>query len=213
MPLANLTAVANLALDHLGEPYLTDYATDTGTTADAMRIHLPQSVETVLEGHVWSFATTSTELEAAAEVPPGLYGSAFDLPNDCLRVIRINGIDLDEPRNDFEIRGRLLLLLEADATAPVIDYITNSVLSSPNDWPTTFTDAVAWLLASRLAPKLAQDQAMAGEFLRLHDMALGKARSKDARESRSKENFGPRQLAARSGLVRARFGSNLPPFQ
>jgi len=413
MPLADYTAIANLALDHLGEPYLTAYETDTTVAAQAARLHLPQCIETVLEGHVWSFATrcqqlttaqvteTTAELVTGTEAsnnailwtaivagtggndisvevvdaypedgivtvdgnkiivskanlslsvvidigsgavttalpfyswqegkpmwktgnagsgvqvsysvadggykitkwsglyyynwfnesatpdgavytadPTGLapsstavltgidataaqviaaaaastaaallvtaensgtsdgtgavstlaatnlsggsstssvyapaFGSAFNLPSDCLRVIKLDGTDIDVPQNRWEIQGRHLLLEETDADAPVIHYITNA--PPVDEWPTTFTDAVAFLLASRLAPKLAQDQSMAADFLQKHEMALGKARSKDSRETRSKENFGPRQLAARSGLVRARYGNPRPPY-
>lgn len=139
------------------------------------------------------------------------YGSAYNLPDDCLRVIKIDGTDIDQPLNRWEIQGRHLLLEDENATAPVIHYITNA--ADPSTWPITFADAVAFLLAHRLAPLLADDQALASAMLNRHMLALGQARSKDARETRSKENFGPRHLAARSGLVMARFsGSGLPPY-
>ena len=419
MPIATKTDLANLALDHLGEPYLTDYTTDVGTTADAVRLHLDQCVETVIEGHVWSFATrcatlASADVAASITLDPGgadnsmtftavdpgpdgnditveiaaasfaadglpivqvtgtdisvapiekatntggttpnltgfvlahtaqsvatsiwdsgttyprlaaskagaagwllgyyadsteyplspssawdgdgaitakpweqswvpstlltagigepvftesastaqevidavngaasasalvtasasgtvtgvvaavtatnlsggfdetliapAWGSAFNLPADCLRVLKLDGADIDIPTNRFEIQGRYLLLEEADATAPVVHYLTN--VPALTEWPTTFTDAVSFLLASRLAPKLSQDQRLANDFLQKHELALGKARSKDARETRSKENHGPRTLAARSGLVRARYatGAPRPPY-
>ena len=422
MPLADLTAISNLAMDYLGEPYLTAYETDTTVAAQAARLHLPQCIETVLEGHVWSFATRCQQLTTApvtvttasatldpagdnnailftavqagpagnditveyagtnvsgdslitvlgnsvsvaiskaimtisgtitpdmnvalqyagminghpswssngdifpygqgidalvdgiyifaesswtitrihngtyngiwisddfpafpndadgwsadgietgtpevaasnltAEIIVDLinndvaasllvtaanasgsdgtgsvaavtatnlsggsstssvyapaYGAAFNLPSDCLRVIKLDGTDIDVPQNRWEIQGRHLLLEDAEAEAPVIHYITNN--PPVDEWPTTFTDAVVFLLASRLAPKLAQDPSLAGDMLQKHEMALGKARSKDARETRSKENHGPRQLAARSGLVRARYGNPLPPY-
>jgi hypothetical protein len=133
------------------------------------------------------------------------YGSAFNLPGDCLRLLKIDGWDIDAPRQRFEILGRFLLLEATLAEAPVVHYIAST--APVDEWPTTFTDAVCFLLASRLAPKLAQDQRLAADFLAKHEQALGKARSKDARETRSKENHGPRQLAARSGLVQARFGA------
>lgn len=134
------------------------------------------------------------------------YGSAFNLPEDCLRLIKIDGEDIACPRRDFEIQGRYLLLEEAEAEAPVIHYITNA--PPVPEWPTTFADAVAALLASRIAPKLIQNPQLAQQLAGGHEMALGKARSKDARETRSAENFGPRQLSARSGLVRARYGGS-----
>lgn len=136
------------------------------------------------------------------------YGSAFHLPEDCLRLIKIDGEDIDAPRTRFEIQGRYLLLEETLAEAPVIHYITN--VPPVTEWPTTFVDAFVALLASKIAPKLCQNPAMANDLLQKHEIALGKARSKDARETRSGENHGPRQLAARSGLVQARFGGRRP---
>lgn len=329
MPVANLTAVANLALDLIGEPYLTDYETDTGTAAEAVRLHLSQCLETVLEGHVWSFATRTAELASvslvettatlqpdmsnnpdlllltavtpgdpgnliefeivitpgevsgqvvtvsitgatiaplltfsggnitldalisaietsAAEIvtptlvegatgdeviadhaatialeqaatflsggytPPVLppaYVTAWYLPDNCLRLTRLNGLDADAPESRFEIQGRQLLLEYSEEDPPVISFIANDAPIS--EWPTTFTDALVFLLASRLAPKLTQDRQLAADLLGRHEQALGKARAKDSRETRSKENHGPRQLAARSGLVGARYGKRL----
>ena len=139
------------------------------------------------------------------------YGSAFNLPTDCLRVLKIDTADIDIPRNDFEIQGRYLLLQETTAEAPVIHYITHS--PPVDEWPTTFTDAVAFLLAARLSRLLTQNDGLVGSFEALHEKALGKARSKDTRETRSKENHGPRQMAARSAFVNARFkSSTLPPY-
>lgn len=241
MPLANLTAVANLALSHLGEPFLTDYATDTGTTADAVRLHLPQCRETILESHVWSFATRTQILSSASAYLPvtgniGYFADVGDyfetptdednpfvsefqsiylLPEDCLRVIKVAGADIDIPENRWEIQSRYLLLMsEPDeddgVTEPMIYYISGE--PDVTAWPTLFTDAVATLLAARLAPLLTQSQQIAAEFMQKHELALGKARSKDTRETRSKENHGPRILAARSGLARARYGPTRPPY-
>lgn len=330
MPLADLTSVANLALDHLGEPYLTDYETDTGTTAAAVRLHLPQCIETVLEGHAWSFATRTAELSlvetttasvvsvtdpsgsglgftftavepgssgnvsvqavsnttsvtiyingnnmgsilflsglketvtfqevadvfeyyagdvvtcsplgniggnyfadisgspsydipetaltggyTAPAIPPG-WSTAWFLPTDCLRLRQINSIDIDQPELRFEIQGRQLLLsdLYTDTDPPAVTYITND--PPVDEWPTTFTDAVAFLLASRLAPKLTQSQTIADSMFQKHEIALGKARSKDTRETRSAENNTPRMLAAKSGLVQSRYGrTSRPPY-
>lgn len=321
MPIATKTDLANLALDLLGEPYLSDYEADVGTAADAVRLHIDQCIETVLEGHVWSFATRCATLVAKAadalvlsgdattdgdggpftiewedlvdsgtlvngkpkfkvdggsdsikvcyytgtrwmlywsgaapmlnttfyaapgdEPSPDLaswtdtsdnssystgypiftadygsayapaWGSVFSLPADCLRVLKLDGTDIDIPQDRWEIQARFLFLRDALASAPVIHYIAKNPPVS--DWPTTYTDAVSFLLAARLAPKIAQDRGLAADLTQKHEIALGKARSKDARETRSKENSGPRTLAARSSLVRARYlrGGPQPPY-
>jgi hypothetical protein len=132
MPLADLTAVANLALSHLGEPFLSDYDTDTGTTAEAVRLHLPHCRETILESHIWSFATRTQFLTSASGYLPATgstgyftdvgdffetptdeddpfdaqFKSIYLLPDDCLRVIKIAGADIDIPENRWEIQSR-----------------------------------------------------------------------------------------------------------
>lgn len=235
MPLASANDVVNLALDHLGEPYLSDYLTQPGTTAEAARLHYQPCVETVLEGHAWSFATRSAHLvpvgayvapdETGYFISPGLFfepataealpvvssmQSVFWLPEDCLRLLKIDTDDFDVPRNRFEIQGRYLLLVEAGEAPPVAHYITQAPPVA--DWPTTFVDAVAYLLAARMSHKLTQNPNVMQALMQRHEIALGKARSKDTRETRSKENHGPRALAARSGLVNARYGFTPPPY-
>lgn len=326
MPLADKLAIVNLALDHLGEPYITNYASDTTVAGVAARLHFDQVVETVLEGHHWSFATRTTTPVAAIPAPlpslpivlagtvpdsvkgamipgtagadPGLYGiskilsddgsvlnvdalaspviagatwtrvayyvgstdayfvfyisegtlhgyasfdaypgdstifdvttwvpigsetgvpvflnsevyapdfgSAFTLPANCLRLLRVNGFDPYAGSGDFDIQGRFLLFRGTGREAPDIRYI----IKDPPipEWPTTFTEAVSYLLASKMALKLTQDQGVKDSLFAQHEGALGKARSKDSRETRSAENHGPRHLAARSSLVAARFG-------
>ena len=134
---------------------------------------------------------------------------AWHLPADCLRLLTINGTDADLPSQRFEIQGRHLLTDTPDP--PTIRYITAS--PPAEEWPTTFLDALAYSLAARIAPILTQSDNKVQAFTTLAEVALGKARSKDARETRSAENMTPRRLAALSGLVRARYQNHTrPPY-
>jgi hypothetical protein len=134
---------------------------------------------------------------------------AWHLPADSLRLLTINGTDADLPSQRFEIQGRYLLTDTPDA--PTIRYITAEPPVA--EWPTTFLDAVAYALAARIAPILTQSENKVQAFTTLAEIALGKARSKDTRETRSAENMTPRRLAALSGLVRARYQNHTrPPY-
>jgi hypothetical protein len=205
-----------------GDPVITTDSTLTDRTAlDVIAaVEASEEVSALITAEL---PTGTTGLGAVATVAATDFTGGLDaiagedwpaeylLPSDCLRLLKIAGWDIDAPRNRFEIQGRYLLLPDLEDDGPRIHYITDDPPVS--EWPTTFTDAVAFLLASRLAPLLTQDQNLAGAFLTRHEQALGKARSKDARETRSKENHGPRAVAARSGLVNARFSrSTLPPY-
>lgn len=238
MPLADSTAVVNLALDMLGEPFIDDLDAAPAPNGEAFRLHYSQAMEATLEAHNWSFATRSVYLVTAdAFTPPAeegdepfyyepgdwfepdvsewpvvsQFGTTFVLPADCLRITNLSTADIDIPLNRFEVQGRYLLLPDTDAPEPILRYVTKN--PPVDEWPSGFTDAVAFLLASRLAPRLAQDPNMANTMLQKHEMALGRARNTDARQTRSKENHGPRALAARSGLVNSRYSFNaLPPY-
>jgi hypothetical protein len=138
--------------------------------------------------------------------------SSYDLPASCLRVIRIIGDDRDIPVNLFEIEQRQLLLMdEFSDELPIIQFITNDVDVSM--WSSTFVEAITLLLASKLCIRLTQDVQLAALLLQRHEVALGKARSKDSKETRSNENRGARQMAARSELVRSRYSRTIiPPY-
>lgn len=188
MPLADKTAVANLALDHLGEPYLTDYASDTGTTADAVRAVYPQVVEAVLEAHDWLFATRFATLVANAGTLPG-WLSRFELPADCQRVIKVDRTDATgDPPHDFHVQDGFLYLPPASAVAPVAHFILTTVAEAR--WPSLFADAVAFLIASRLATRLRNQPALSESLLQKHELALAKARKKDAIDLHARQNLG-----------------------
>lgn len=138
--------------------------------------------------------------------------SSYELPASCLRVIRIIGDDRDIPVNLFEIEQRQLLLMdEFSDELPIIQFIANDIDVSM--WSSTFVEAITLLLASKLSIKLTQDVQLAALLLQRHEVALGKARSKDSKETRSNENRGARQMAARSELVRSRYSRTIiPPY-
>jgi len=198
-----------------GQPTVTGIPSTAAEVLAALQAHAgARALVTVVAiegsdgtGTIGAMAETSLAEGAEGLFAPS-YGSAFFLPDDCLRLIKIDGADIDAPRNRFEIQGRYLLLPESGAPAPVIHYITES--PPVPEWPTTFVDAVVLLLAAKIAPKITQNPQVGNDLLAKHEQALGKARSKDTRETRSKENHGPRALSARSGLVNARWGGARP---
>lgn len=190
MPLADLTALANLALDHLGEPYLTDYETDTGTTADAVRLHLTPAISSALEAHDWQFATRRATLSSGTGSPPTVPGwaTAFDLPAETQRITRVElANDLALP-NDYHLQGTWLYLKPSGAAAPTVEYIWAEV--PVTRWPALFCDAVAFLLASRLAPKILNDGGASNAFLEKYAAIMAQARQKDAIDLHRKQNLG-----------------------
>jgi hypothetical protein len=183
------------------------------TPAAALLITAENAIGSDGSGPVAPVARTFLEGGSSDSVvfAPG-WQRAYNLPPNCLRVIEIDGFDPDAKLNRFEVMGRHLLLPAPppDPAGPVVRFIRAD--PPPETWPADFTEAVSLLLASRLASTTVDSPDLARHLLALHEAALGRARSRDTRETRSKENHGPRQLAARSPLVQSRFRSTPPLY-
>jgi hypothetical protein len=130
------------------------------------------------------------------------WGTAYDLPADCLRVLKLTGPDRGAPITDFRIIGRKLLLspLAALTDRLHIEYIT----SEASDWSATFREAFRYLLASRIATRITGSPNLAAQLLQDHRETLARATLKDSQETSSNENNPMREMILRSPLARAR---------
>ncbi len=211
MPLTSKTDICNLALAELGARRITSYDADTTVEANACRLHLDHVVDTLLERHQWSFATARRTLPALAATPTSEWTKYWQLPGDCVRLIRISTGDTENPVRDFAIEGRRILT-RGGGDSLLIVYVTNA--RTVPEWIPLFSDAVVYKLAARIAGDVTQNPALAdGCLQKLESLALPAAQTADARESLSGENFGARHLASMSGLVAARYRSDgRPPY-
>jgi hypothetical protein len=211
MPLASKTDIANLALAELGARRITSYESDTTTEAKACRLHMDHVIDTLLERHQWNHATRAVSLSLLLSNSNPEWAGAYQLPGDFIRLIRVSSGNTDSPVQDFAIEGRNILSRYREATLPIV-YVSNAV-PVPH-WTPLFTDAVVYKLSARIANDVTQNPALAeGALSKLEQLALPAAQTSDSRQTLSGENFGPRQIAAQSPLVAARFRhSGLAPY-
>lgn len=201
--------VANLALAALGARQITDLAAGTEEEAKACRQQFDRVRDSLLRSHPWNFGTKRLELADATD-PETEWDSAWELPDDWVRTLRIVGIGEDpaNPVNEFAIEGRTLLLNGTDA--PTLVYVNNS--NPVTEWDSLFLDAMVYSLAGAIANRITQNQALADSMLsKLETLALPKAGNIDAKETSSRENAGSLARIRRSGLVQARFRANGKP--
>lgn len=211
MPLTSKTDVCNLALAELGARRISSYDSDTTVEAHACRLHLDHVVDTLLERHQWNFATTRATLAKLAAPGDAEWAETWQLPTDCVRLIRITTGDTQNPLRDYAIEGRHLLTRGAGSGLRIV-YVSNA--RPVGQWIPLFTDAVVHKLAARICGDVTQNPALAdGCLQKLESLALPAAQTADARETLSGENFGPRHLASMSALVGARFRADgRPPY-
>lgn len=199
------TEICNMALARIAAERINSIDSDESTEAKACRQWYHHSVDTLLERFQWNFATVRKALSRNAVNPATEWESSWRLPGDLVRLIRVVGGDPVLPVRDFAIEGRDLLLNGAQTVNIV--YVTNA--KPVYEWPALFVDAVVYQLASNITADINKSVGLADSMLqKLGQLALPAARTADAQQVLSSENWGPRQMAARSPLVAARFRGN-----
>jgi len=200
------TEICNLALARLGARRIANYESDTTTEAKACRLQFELVRDGLLRRHQWDFATTSKMLSRLATDPLSEQESAWQMPADCVRIIRLSSGDQNQPLQDFARRGRAILTNGVDTVELV--YVSNAV--PLQEWDSLFVDAIVLSLAGRIAGDVTQNPAMAAECKQeLEALALPTAQTADAREANSGEGFGLVHLIAQSSLVNCLPGQRL----
>ncbi len=160
------TAIANRALLLIGQARITSLQEDSKSASVINEVYA-QIRDEVLRSRPWNFATSRASLALLAEAPDWGFSSAFQLPNDFLRLIW--------PRDDyaqFRIEGDQFLSDSDSALIRYIRQVTDTSLFDP-----LFTAAFAAKLAAETALALTGEtqkwQAMTSVYLEhLQEAAL-----------------------------------------
>lgn len=193
--MADETTICNLALAKLGiDPIMA--LTDASKPAQYCKRFHDDTRDEVLSSHRWNFAMARATLNRLAAAPAFEWAFAYQLPDDCLRIVQLNGYDTTERKGEFSIEGRELL---TDAETAEVRYIAR--VTDASAWPPLFVDALATKLASKLAAPLTGSRTAATEMLSLYASLTGpQARMADVFEA----NFKRKPAWALSDLVAAR---------
>jgi len=168
--MASKVGILNLALGHLGiDGTVANMATESSEEAIAGRMFYDVARDEVLRGFPWPFATRFAILALVEVEPTTEWGYSYRYPSDCLNLHRIlSGIrnDTRQSRAPFKIAsdtaGQLIYTDEEDAE---IEYTAKD--DDPSTYPSDFTIALSFYLASLMAPRLT-----GGDQFKLGDKAL-----------------------------------------
>lgn len=147
------THIVNMALARLGQPPIASL--DEGSpAANAAKLVYDTCRRNVLQAYLWSFASRVASLNRLLETPPD-YRCAFQLPPDCLNVVRLRPARSDEVSSarvsfsdalPFVVRGDRLYTDQESAT---IEYTAD--VTEESRFEAHFTEAFVVRLASELA--------------------------------------------------------------
>lgn len=191
------TEIANLALSVLGEAPIFDLEQNS-PSARACKRHYESTRDALLRHHRWNFAIKRTILSRLEEDPAFGWAFAYQLPNDCLRVLELNGKQAGTSNSDFEIEGDHLL---TNAEVAMVRY-TGQVVDA-RFFDSLFLEALSYKLASAVAMEvtgsLTKKEAAERQFRQL---ALVDATFVDSVETRPKV----RLPSEDSNTIGARYG-------
>lgn len=189
--------IANMALILLGEETITSLADDT-KRARLANARLFDTRDRVLRAHPWHCARARATLAKLVTPPAFGFESQFQLPVDCLRVLKIN-------QERYQVEGRRILaggdLLELLYIRRVED-------------PTQLDDSCKGVLAAALAIELAEPLVASTDKLRamgeLYEARLREARHVNALESQDQRFQADDWSRARDGAGPEGFYGHLP---
>lgn len=172
-------ALCNLALTRLGSERIASI-TETSKPAILCNQYLQQSIDDVIRSFQWKCATSRGQL-ASLDIDDNYtpYTYAYQMPNDCLRLIALLDDGFEPSSYEYVIEGRRIY---TDLTPAYCRYMKRP--ESVIEIDSHVIDAVSSKLASNIAFSLTQNQQIAVQMAQEYQMAYQKAIMMDGIETK-----------------------------
>ena len=129
----------------------------------------------------WRFSTNQAVLNRLTEAPTGRFDAAYQLPTGWLmtHVVTVNDFPIE-----YQTYGDKLYCNEDASASLVLDF---TYRANEEDWPSYFTLAVEYELASIFALSLARDQSLATLMSQQATTSMMKARNLDSQQQTTRK--------------------------
>jgi hypothetical protein len=129
----------------------------------------------------WRFSTNQIVLNRLSEPPTGRYSSAYQLPSGWLMT---HAVTVNDTPIQYQTYGSKLFCDEGVSSELVLDY---TYRAEEQDWPSYFTLAVQYELASVFAVSLARDQSLAQLMGNQAQVSMIRARNLDSQQQTTRK--------------------------
>lgn len=150
-----------------------------------------QLLDEVLRAHPWNFAIAQESLQLLSEPPQFNFNHAYQLPTDCLRVLRL---DDNHYKYRFKIKGDQL---HTDVSGAKIEYIKR--ITDPNMFDSLFTSTLSTRIAMELAYALAGSAERTEQLSAEYSKLLKEAKRRDGQEGSPDPITAERFIDSRTG--------------
>jgi hypothetical protein len=176
--MANQTEIANQALARVGAKLIFDIDDTESKNARVVKNIYSVTFEELARIHKWNCLKARSDLAQLSTAPDFGWDYQYQLPTDCLLLCTVNGLEINEREDDYEIEGRKIL---TDAETCQITYIANQTDS--NEWDSAFISAFVVLLAAKIATSIRQDEGMGQKLMEEYErITLPRAKRIDGNE-------------------------------
>ncbi len=151
--MASEVDICNLALNEVGEDQITALTEDPKAVSKAARLCnlvYGDTRDDVLRSAQWNFAIKRAKLSKLTSTPAFEFGNSFQLPTDCLRVIRT-----DNELSPFRIEGKTLV---SNEPIVYIEYIAR--ITDTTQFDSLFIETLAVKIGARLAYNLSDNNTL-----------------------------------------------------
>jgi len=126
----------------------------------------------VLRSHPWNFANQRIELAMLTEEPAFEFAFKFQLPSDCLRVLKT-----DDQYDNFTIEGRQLL-----SNNSIVKILYTRRVEDTTQFDSLFIETLSLMLGSKIAFNLSDNNGLSQSLFAKAKDKMKQAKSMDGQE-------------------------------
>jgi len=163
------------ALIKIGAKSITSFEEETAESEVALQLYEP-TLQNLLASYPWRFALTQKTLARLTEKPVSDYQYAYQLPNDCVRVLSA-GVNVKSSGLNYKIVGQKLY---SNAASVVLNYIRRP---EENTFPPFFVDALVGKLAAEFCLPLTESTTRTDYVKKMSETSIATARLVDSQQN------------------------------
>lgn len=182
--------ISSRALILIGADPITSFDSDSTEALVASNLY-EDSVRTALCASRWRFATNQGVLNRLTDIPTGRFNFAYQLPSGFLMP---HAATVNDLLIEYRIYGNKLYSDTSEADQVVLDY---TFRASEVDFPSYFTLAVEYALASSFALGIARDEQLSMMMEKKAQQLMQQAKTLDSQQQTSRKLVTSRFISER----------------
>jgi len=172
--------IASRALVLIGSEPITSF--DTASTEALVAANMYEdTVRATLSSARWRFATEQAVLNQLTEVPTGRFDIAHQLPSN---LLILHGITTNDRLIEYTVYGDKVFSDSTTQDVLIADY---TYRATEDTWPSYFSLAVEYALASIFATSIARDDGLMQVMEAKGQLLMAKARNLDSQQQTTRK--------------------------